>query len=64
MYHDQGHMPVKLVAGGAAVAMSAAASRSSGRRADHGAAADIAGRGIADARSLSAAIALADRLVS
>jgi 4-phospho-D-threonate 3-dehydrogenase / 4-phospho-D-erythronate 3-dehydrogenase len=63
MYHDQGHVPVKLVAGGAAVAMTLGLPvvRTS---ADHGAAADIAGRGIADARSLSAASALADRLVA
>ena len=63
MYHDQGHVPVKLLAGGAAVAMSLGLPviRTS---AEHGAAADIAGRGIADARSMSAAIGLAERLAA
>ena len=61
MYHDQGHVPVKLLAGGAAVAMTLGLPliRTS---AEHGAAPEIAGRGIADASSMSAAIALADRL--
>lgn len=61
MYHDQGHVPVKLLAGGAGVAMTLGLPiiRTS---ADHGAAPDIAGRGIADARSMAAAIELADRL--
>jgi 4-hydroxythreonine-4-phosphate dehydrogenase len=61
MYHDQGHVPVKLLAGGAAVAMSLGLPviRTS---ADHGAAPDIAGRGIADPRSMIAAIELAERL--
>jgi 4-phospho-D-threonate 3-dehydrogenase / 4-phospho-D-erythronate 3-dehydrogenase len=61
MYHDQGHVPVKLLAGGAAVAMTLGLPliRTS---AEHGAAPDIAGRGIADASSMSAAIELADRL--
>ena len=63
MYHDQGHIPVKLAAGGGAVAMTLGLGvvRTA---ADHGAAPDIAGRGIADHRSMSAAIALADRLVA
>jgi 4-hydroxythreonine-4-phosphate dehydrogenase len=63
MYHDQGHVPVKLLAGGAAVAMTLGLPlvRTS---ADHGAAPDIAGRGIADHRSMSAAIALAEQLVA
>jgi len=61
MYHDQGHVPVKLLAGGAAVAMSLGLPviRTS---ADHGAAPEIAGRGIADPSSMIAAIALAERL--
>jgi 4-phospho-D-threonate 3-dehydrogenase / 4-phospho-D-erythronate 3-dehydrogenase len=61
MYHDQGHVPVKLLAGGAAVAMSLGLPviRTS---ADHGAAPEIAGRGLADPRSMIAAIALAERL--
>jgi 4-hydroxythreonine-4-phosphate dehydrogenase len=63
MYHDQGHIPVKLLSGGAAVAMTLGLPviRTS---ADHGAAPEIAGRGIADARSMSAAIALAERLAA
>jgi 4-hydroxythreonine-4-phosphate dehydrogenase len=63
MYHDQGHVPVKLVARGAAVAMTLGLPliRTS---AEHGAAPDIAGRGIADASSMSAAIELADRLAA
>ena len=63
MYHDQGHVPVKLLAGGAAVAMSLGLPviRTS---AEHGAAPDIAGRGIADARSMRAAIGLAERLAA
>jgi 4-phospho-D-threonate 3-dehydrogenase / 4-phospho-D-erythronate 3-dehydrogenase len=63
MYHDQGHVPVKLLAGGAAVAMTLGLPliRTS---ADHGAAPDIAGRGIADPRSMAAAIELAERLAS
>jgi 4-hydroxythreonine-4-phosphate dehydrogenase len=63
MYHDQGHVPVKLLAGGAAVAMSLGLPviRTS---ADHGAAPDIAGRGIADPASMIAAIALAERLTA
>jgi 4-hydroxythreonine-4-phosphate dehydrogenase len=63
MYHDQGHIPVKLLAGGAAVAMTLGLPviRTS---ADHGAAPEIAGRGIADARSMTAAIELAERLAA
>jgi 4-hydroxythreonine-4-phosphate dehydrogenase len=63
MYHDQGHVPVKLLAGGAAVAMSLGLPviRTS---ADHGAAPDIAGRGIADPGSMAAAIELAERLAA
>jgi 4-hydroxythreonine-4-phosphate dehydrogenase len=63
MYHDQGHVPVKLLAGGAAVAMSLGLPviRTS---AEHGAAPEIAGRGIADARSMEAAIGLAQRLAA
>jgi len=63
MYHDQGHVPVKLLARGAAVAMTLGLPviRTS---ADHGAAPEIAGQGIADARSMAAAIALAERLAT
>ena len=57
MYHDQGHIPVKLLAGRASAAMSIGAGimfSSVG----HGCAFDIAGRGIADAAPLIRAIEL------
>jgi 4-hydroxythreonine-4-phosphate dehydrogenase len=60
-YHDQGLIPVKLVAFGTAVNVTLGLPiiRTS---VDHGTAFDIAGRGIADASSLVAAVELAARL--
>lgn len=62
MYHDQGHIPVKLVARARAVALSLGLPivRTAP---DHGAAPAIAGRGGADAGSMIAAIILAARLL-
>ncbi len=59
-YHDQGLAALKAVAGGSAVNLSLGlpVPRTSP---DHGSARDIAGRGIADARSMSAALRLAVR---
>ncbi|MET0526878.1 MAG: 4-hydroxythreonine-4-phosphate dehydrogenase PdxA, partial [Microvirga sp.] len=57
MYHDQGHIPVKLVAGRTASALSVGAGvvfSSVG----HGAAFDIAGRGEADPEALLRTIQL------
>ncbi|MFN6529029.1 4-hydroxythreonine-4-phosphate dehydrogenase PdxA [Nostoc sp. ChiSLP03a] len=63
LYHDQGLIPVKLMAFDRAVNTSIGLSfvRTSP---DHGTAFDIAGRGIADATSMKAAIHLAAELVS
>jgi 4-hydroxythreonine-4-phosphate dehydrogenase len=60
-YHDQGLIPVKLVAFGQAVNVTLGLPiiRTS---VDHGTAFDIAGRGIADAESMIAAVLLAARL--
>jgi 4-hydroxythreonine-4-phosphate dehydrogenase len=60
-YHDQGLIPVKLVAFGRAVNVTLGLPiiRTS---VDHGTAFDIAGKGIADAESMIAAILLAARL--
>jgi 4-phospho-D-threonate 3-dehydrogenase / 4-phospho-D-erythronate 3-dehydrogenase len=60
MYHDQGHVPVKLLAHDAAVAVTLGLPflRTA---ADHGAAPDVAARGGADARSMIAATLLAGR---
>jgi 4-hydroxy-L-threonine phosphate dehydrogenase PdxA len=60
-YHDQGLIPVKLVAFGRAVNVTLGLPiiRTS---VDHGTAFDIAGRGIADASSLVHAVLLAARL--
>jgi 4-hydroxythreonine-4-phosphate dehydrogenase len=60
-YHDQGLIPVKLVAFGRAVNVTLGLPiiRTS---VDHGTAFDIAGRGIADPSSLSEAVRLAARL--
>ena len=60
-YHDQGLIPIKLVAFGRAVNVTLGLPiiRTS---VDHGTAFDIAGRGIADPSSLTEAIALAARL--
>jgi 4-hydroxythreonine-4-phosphate dehydrogenase len=58
MYHDQGTIPAKLLAGGAGVnvTMGLPIIRTS---VDHGTAFDEAGRGTADARSMAAALGLA-----
>jgi 4-hydroxythreonine-4-phosphate dehydrogenase len=60
-YHDQGLIPIKLVAFGTAVNVTLGLPiiRTS---VDHGTAFDIAGRGVADASSLVAAVQLAARL--
>jgi 4-hydroxythreonine-4-phosphate dehydrogenase len=60
-YHDQGLIPVKLVAFGEAVNVTLGLPivRTS---VDHGTAFDIAGRGVADAGSMIAAVRLAARL--
>jgi 4-hydroxythreonine-4-phosphate dehydrogenase len=62
-YHDQGLIPVKLLAFGRAVNVTLGLPivRTS---VDHGTAFDIAGRGVADASSLVEAVRLAARLVS
>jgi len=62
-YHDQGHIPVKLVAFDTAVNVSVdlPIDRTS---VDHGTAFDIAGKGIADHGNMNAAIAYARKLVS
>jgi 4-phospho-D-threonate 3-dehydrogenase / 4-phospho-D-erythronate 3-dehydrogenase len=62
-YHDQGLIPVKLVAFGRAVNVTLGLSiiRTS---VDHGTAFDIAGRGIADPSSLIEAVRLAARLAT
>jgi 4-hydroxythreonine-4-phosphate dehydrogenase len=61
-YHDQGLVPVKLLAFGESVNVTLGLPfvRTS---VDHGTAFDIAGRGVADAGSLLAALRLAERLV-
>jgi len=62
-YHDQGLIPVKLLAFGRAVNVTLGLPfiRTS---VDHGTAFDIAGKGMADAESLVAAVLLAARLAS
>lgn len=62
MYHDQGLAPLKLVDFGRSVnwTLGLPIVRTS---VDHGTARDIAGRGLADAGSMSAAIRLAERLI-
>jgi 4-hydroxythreonine-4-phosphate dehydrogenase len=62
-YHDQGLIPVKLVAFGHAVNVTLGLPivRTS---VDHGTAFDIAGRGVADPSSLVHAVLLADRLAA
>jgi 4-hydroxythreonine-4-phosphate dehydrogenase len=62
-YHDQGLIPIKLVAFGRAVNVTLGLPiiRTS---VDHGTAFDIAGRGVADPSSLIEAVRLAARLVS
>ncbi len=63
MYHDQATIPMKLVGFGESVNVSLALPiiRTS---VDHGTAYDIAGKGIADARGMREAIALAARMVA
>lgn len=63
MHHDQGLAPYKLLAGGEGVNVTwgLVVPRTSP---DHGTADDIAGRGVADASSTTAALALAARLAS
>ena len=60
-YHDQGLIPVKLVAFGQAVNVTLGLPivRTS---VDHGTAFDIAGKGVADPESMIAAVLLAARL--
>ena len=62
MYHDQGHIPLKLLdfEGGVNVALGLPIVRTS---VDHGTAFDIAGKGVASTRSLLQAIDLARRLI-
>ena len=62
-YHDQGLIPVKLVAFGRAVNVTLGLPiiRTS---VDHGTAFDIAGKGVADSESMVAAVLLAARLAS
>ncbi|MCW4627853.1 MULTISPECIES: 4-hydroxythreonine-4-phosphate dehydrogenase PdxA [Marinomonas] len=62
-YHDQGHIPVKLIAFDTAVNVSVGLpiDRTS---VDHGTAFDIAGKGIANHENLLSAIAYARKLVS
>ena len=63
MYHDQGLIPIKLVAFGRAVNVTLGLPivRTS---VDHGTAFDIAGQGVADPSSLIEAIRLAARLAA
>ncbi|MFH1502250.1 MAG: 4-hydroxythreonine-4-phosphate dehydrogenase PdxA [Candidatus Eisenbacteria bacterium] len=61
MYHDQGTIPAKLLAGGAGVNLTVGLPivRTS---VDHGTAFELAGKGVADSRSMAAALALADQI--
>ncbi len=61
MYHDQGHIPMKLIdfEGGVNVSLGLPIIRTS---VDHGTAFDIAGRNLADATNMKAAMRLAVRL--
>jgi 4-hydroxythreonine-4-phosphate dehydrogenase len=63
MYHDQGHVPLKLLdfEGGVNMALGLPIVRTS---VDHGTAFDIAWKGVASARSFVAALELAARLAS
>ncbi len=63
MYHDQGHIPLKLLdfEGGVNVTLGLPIVRTS---VDHGTAFDIAWKGIASTRSLTAAVEYAKKLVS
>jgi 4-hydroxythreonine-4-phosphate dehydrogenase len=62
MYHDQGHIPMKLIdfEGGVNVSLGLPIIRTS---VDHGTAFDIAGRNQADARNMKTAMRLAARMV-
>ena len=62
MYHDQGHIPIKMVAFDRAVNITLGLStiRTS---VDHGTAFDIAGKGIADATGMRAALDAAQAIV-
>jgi 4-hydroxythreonine-4-phosphate dehydrogenase len=61
MYHDQGHVPLKLLdfEGGVNVALGLPIIRTS---VDHGTAFDIAGKGVASGVSLVKALEFAERL--
>ncbi len=61
MYHDQGHIPMKLIdfEGGVNVSLGLPIIRTS---VDHGTAFDIAGRNQADATNMKAAMRLAVRM--
>jgi 4-hydroxythreonine-4-phosphate dehydrogenase len=61
MYHDQGHIPLKLLdfEGGVNVALGLPIIRTS---VDHGTAFDIAGKGVAGAGSFEKALELAVRM--
>jgi 4-hydroxythreonine-4-phosphate dehydrogenase len=61
MYHDQGHIPIKLLAfeSGVNVTIGLPIIRTS---VDHGTAFDIAGKGIADEKSMVEAIKLAAKM--
>ena len=63
MYHDQGHVPMKLVAfdDGVNVTVGLPIIRTS---VEHGTAFDIAGQGVASAVNMQAAISYAHRLVT
>ncbi len=63
MYHDQGHIPMKLIdfAGTVNVSLGTPILRTS---VDHGTAFDIAGRNLADATNMKAAMRLAARMAS
>jgi len=63
MYHDQGHIPLKLLdfEGGVNVALGLPIVRTS---VDHGTAFDIAGTGTASTASLRAALDFAARLAT
>jgi 4-hydroxy-L-threonine phosphate dehydrogenase PdxA len=57
MYHDQGHIPVKLMAGRDSAAMTIGPDLMFAS-VGHGSAFDIAGRGVADPRALLRSLAL------
>jgi 4-hydroxythreonine-4-phosphate dehydrogenase len=63
MYHDQALIPIKTIdfAGGVNVTLGLPFVRTSP---DHGTAFDIAGRGLADASSLVAALRLASQMAA